>query len=109
MLQTGNLTKVHANITDVEFADYIKYGRVCIARLHFTVGTQITDNIGILFSGAPNSSNNLRTTLRSISSQKDTNFVRLAINSGGYVINQYTPGGIPADQYEGEIVYITSE
>lgn len=99
------LTKKSSNITDVEFASCIKTGNVCVVRLHFTVGTAITNTTEALFTGLPPATYATRTTIRGIT-PNSTGYARIVVGVDGALSNAYTPGGIHADQYEGELVYI---
>lgn len=97
-----------SNITDVEFAQYIKTGNVCVVRLNFTVGTNITNSTEELFKALPPATYPTRTTIRAIT-PTSTHYARLVVGTNGWLSNAYTPGGIIADQYEGEIVYIAKQ
>jgi hypothetical protein len=103
-----NLTKMNSNITDVEFAVCIKTGNVCVVKLNFTVGTAITNQTEELFKGLPPAKSPIRTTIRGIT-PNSTSYARIVASANGSLANAYTPGGIPADQYEGELVYIANQ
>lgn len=104
--ESGTLTKVSSNISNVENASYVKYGHVCILRLTFTVGTTITNSTETLFNGLPEAYGFVRETIFKASSSSGGTMARIEVN-GTSLKNAYTSGGIAATQYEGEIVYIT--
>lgn len=108
LVSTGDLTKVSSNISAFEFATYIKFGRVCVVRLNFTVGTTISNSTETLFSGAPAPAVSVRTTLTRTNT-KNTDHARIGITGNGIIQNQYTSSGLTIGQYEGELVYITKD
>ena len=102
---TGNLSILSPNVSAAERARYAKFGKVVVIGLTFTVSDTITDTTGVLFTGAPNALQPVRAHLIDILSQTGKH-IRIEINGSGNVTNAYTPGGIPAGQYEGNLVYI---
>ena len=95
----------NANITNLERSGIRKYGKVCVGDLTFTVGTTITENTAVLFTGLPPGIGNQRFR---VSHSYATNIVDLdlAITTEGTIINQWSTGGVPAGTYQGEFVYI---
>lgn len=102
---TGNLSIVSGNISSAERSRYAKFGKVVVIGLTFTVSNTISGSTDVLFSGAPNALQPVRAHMIDITSQTGKH-IRVEINGSGYVTNAYTPGGIPAGQYEGSIAYI---
>lgn len=104
------LTKAHANISDVEYARVSMSGKIGVAAFKFTVSAAITDNTAVLFTG---NTNNLNQTYRGLAwsvnlSPADAAVIRVAALPTGNIANFYTAGGIPANQYEGFIVFFTN-
>lgn len=102
-IESGNLTKVHANITSVETAFYRKSGKTVEVYVSFTVGSAISDNTATLFSGLPEVASYTRYALLSVGTTPTR--IRVGINSTN-IVNAYTANGIPAGTYEGTIVYL---
>lgn len=101
----GNLTPA-SGIT-AERARFNRSGRVVVIGLTFTVGAAISDTTGIIFTGAPPAAVHTRTFLSQYNSQNGVH-IRVEIDQSGNVRNAYTQGGIPAGNYEGELVYISA-
>lgn len=100
----GNLTKENANISSVEYARYVRNGKIVQVFLNFTVGTTISDSQATLFSGLPETKQYVRYDLLTTSSSPVR--ARIAVTTT-YLVNAYSSGGIQAGTYEGTIVYIT--
>ena len=100
----------HANINEVENAYYIQIGRVVIIRLTFSVLTTITDSEAVLFSGLPKSTVYMRFRILPTGRSNNTTIPRLAIDTNGNILNQWTQNndvhGITPGWYEGQGVYI---
>lgn len=106
-IESGTATKSNANISSVEFAYWYKCGRVVVLRLNFTVGTAISDSTATLFTDIPKAYAPIRSTVCKVNAVSAGNIIaRLEVNDTS-IKNAYTSGGIPAAQYEGEIVYFT--
>lgn len=99
-----NITKAISNISDVEFAFVTVYGRLCIANLKFTVSSTITNSTAVLFTGLPPAKRTYRTSFGETTGA--TKQIRVLVNTVGSFQNAWTSGGIPAGQYEGEIIYV---
>ena len=102
---SGSLTPA-SGIT-AERARYNRSGRVVVVGLRFTLAAAISGTTDELFSGAPPAATAVRTFLSQANNPNGTN-IRVEIDSSGKIRNAYTSGGIPAGQYEGEMVYICS-
>lgn len=105
--ESGNLTKSSSSISAVEFANYQKWGRVCIVRVNFTVSATITNSTETLFTGLPTHVGATRTTLQKVNTANPSVPARVSV-TGNTLQNAYTSNGIQTGQYEGEIVYITA-
>lgn len=106
--QTGTFTKVSSKISSVEFARYVKWGKVCVANVNFTVGTAITNNTETLFTGLPAAAVYKRFFAMQVQSKTGV-YARLEVNTSGEIRNAYTNGNISTGQYEGVITYITRD
>ena len=106
--ETGRFTKVSSKISSVEFARYVKWGRLCVANVNFTVGTTISNATETLFTGLPAAVEYKRFIATQIQSKNGV-YARLEVNSSGEIRNAYTNGNISTGQYEGVIAYITSD
>lgn len=106
--QTGTFTKVSSKISSVEFAKYVKWGKVCVANVNFTVGTAITGTTETLFTGLPAAAVYKRFFAMQVQSKTGV-YARLEVNTSGEIRNAYTSGNISTGQYEGVITYITRD
>lgn len=106
--QTGTFTKVNSKISSVEFARYVKWGKVCVANVNFTVGTAITNSTETLFTGLPAAVVLKRFFAMQVQSKTGV-YARLEVNTSGEIRNAYTNGNISTGQYEGVITYITRD
>lgn len=99
-----NITKAVSNISDVEFAFVTVYGRLCILEVKFTVSSTISSTTAVLFTGLPPAKRTYRAMLGEVTGA--TKQIRILVNTVGSLQNAWTSGGIPAGQYEGQLVYI---
>lgn len=104
----GNATKVSSAISEFEFAQWYKVGNLCIMKFKFTTNAEITNMTEVLFSGFPNALAWQIAFCHSVSSENVQKIIRLRITTEGTLTNGYTPGGIPAEQWEGTAVYFTA-
>lgn len=101
-----DISIANANISTLERGHVFRYGNVVVVGLTFTVSTAITGNTDVLFSGLPKAYNySVRFRCPYVSTVNKVP-LRLAVTTDGTIINQYTNGGIPADQYECQFTYI---
>jgi hypothetical protein len=79
-----------------------------VVEFKFTTSDVITDNAEVLFSGFPFPVTGINAFAHSLVYPESQKIIRLKLDySNGNLSNYYTSGGIPAEQYEGFIVYIT--
>lgn len=108
IVQTGiSLTIINSKITSAERKFAIKFGKVVVVDLSFTVGTAITGSTEALFSGLPVPASGFR--FRLFNTLNNNTPIRLSVqnvSSEGRILNAYSTGGIPAGVYEGQFVYI---
>lgn len=104
----GNFATKHENITDVERGLWHKYGHVVVCDLVFTVGTVISGNTDVLFTGFPKATNSCRFRIPHGYDNSIAPLV-LSIGTDGKIYNQYSAGGVRAGQYEGQFVYFTND
>lgn len=104
---SGTMTTVNGSISGAERARWNRSGRAVVIGLTFTTNASISGSTDVLFSGAPKAQTPVRTFLHQMNAQTGGVFIRVEINGNGEVTNAYTSGGIPAGQYEGEIMYIS--
>ena len=96
----------NSKISNVERLNITRKSYIVIVDLIFTVGTAITDNIEILFSGLPiPTSGGIR--FRCPSGTNSSNTLVLSITSNGEIMNQWSPGGIATGQYQCSFMYIS--
>jgi hypothetical protein len=72
--------------------------------LKFTVSSTITNSTAVLFTGLPPAKRTYRTSFGEATGA--TKQIRVLVNTVGSFQNAWTSGGIPAGQYEGEIIYV---
>ena len=104
---TGVVASSH--ITESEFSSWTKLGRVCVARYKFTVGSAISSNTEILYTGYPAPLGAEIIGLAHNAGSVTGGEIRLRISPTGALYNGYTPGGIQPGQWEGSMTYITAE
>lgn len=97
LYSTGNLTKSSSKITNVEVANYGKYGRIVFVYAVFTVGSDITNNTETLFTGLPDAQYYMRFCFPMTNDQNDRH-ITISID-GTSIKNAYTSDKISPGQY----------
>lgn len=105
--ETGTATKVSSSISEVEYARYVKCGKICEFQFKFTVSTKLTSTEA-LFSGLPAPALYFALPFCHNVDSATNKVVRLRIGSDGIMREGYSyGGGIDVGQWEGNTVYIT--
>lgn len=95
----------HSNITNVERFVIGRTGRMVVIEMTFTVGTTISDNQAILFSGLPKAKSFTRFRIPNGYDSTKPPLV-LGITTDGSILNQWSYGGVQSGQWAGQFSYI---